>query len=182
MGLVLSKLRRLKARRPLPLGAQRAGLAVTLACLISLSVSCGPSASSSDTEQSGGSLSGSVTVSAAASLQGAFTEIKTAFQNTYPDIDVTLNFGASSTLAQQIIDAAPVDVFASADEANMTKVSAAGLLSQLPTIFATNSLEIVVRKGNPSKIAELSDLSQSGLVYITCAPEVPIGEYGEQVL
>ena len=182
MGLVLSKLRRLKARRPLPLGAQRAGLAVTLACLISLSVSCGPSASSSDTEQSGGSLSGSVTVSAAASLQGAFTEIKTAFQNTYPDIDVTLNFGASSTLAQQIIDAAPVDVFASADEANMNKVSAAGLLSQLPTIFATNSLEIVVRKGNPSKIAELSDLSQSGLVYITCAPEVPIGAYGAQVL
>jgi molybdate transport system substrate-binding protein len=182
VGFVLFKPLRPKALRPMPLLARRAGLAVTLACLTFLTVSCGPSASSSETERSGGSLSGSVTVSAAASLQGVFIEIKTAFVNTYPDVDVTLNFGASSTLAQQIIDAAPVDVFASADEANMAKVAAAGLLSRLPTTFATNSLEIIVRRGNPSKIAELGDLSQSGLVYITCAPEVPIGAYGAQVL
>ena len=108
--------------------------------------------------------------------------MKFAFEEAHPEMNVTVNFGASSTLAQQIIDGAPVDVFASADEANMTKVSNEKLQSGTPKIFATNSLEIIVRKGNPSKIASLADLSKSGLIYITCAPEVPIGKYGAQVL
>lgn len=143
-------------------------------------VACGPSESSSSA--SGDSLSGSLIVSAAASLQGAFTDIEVAFEKAHPKLNVTVNFGASSTLAQQIIDAAPIDVFASADEATMAKVADEKLLNGAPSIFATNSLEIIVRKGNPSKISSLADLSKSGLIYITCAPEVPIGKYGAQVL
>ena len=143
-------------------------------------VACGPSDSSSSA--SGDSLSGSLIVSAAASLQGAFTDIEVAFEKAHPRLNVTVNFGASSTLAQQIVDAAPVDVFASADEATMAKVVDEKLLNGAPTIFATNSLEIIVRKGNPSKISSLADLAKSGLIYITCAPEVPIGKYGAQVL
>ena len=163
-----------------PFQARRAALA--LACLTLLVVSCGTTSSEGETEGSEASLSGSVTVSAAASLQGAFTEIKAAFESAHPNIDVTLNFGASSSLAQQIIAAAPVDVFASADEATMAKVFDAGLVGQQPIIFATNSLEIIVRKDNPSQITELSDLAQSGLIYVTCAPEVPIGTYSAAVL
>lgn len=143
-------------------------------------VACGPSDSSSSA--SGDSLSGSLIVSAAASLQGAFTDIEVAFEKAHPRLNVTVNFGASSTLAQQIIDAAPVDVFASADEATMAKVAEEKLLSGAPTIFATNSLEIIVRKGNPLTITSLADLSASGLIYVTCAPEVPIGKYAAQVL
>lgn len=151
-----------------------------LATVVVLAVACGPSDSSSSA--SGDSLSGSLIVSAAASLQGAFTEIEVAFEKAHPRLNVTVNFGASSTLAQQIIGAAPVDVFASADEANMAKVADEKLLSDTPTIFATNSLEVIVRKGNPLKITSLSDLSSSGLIYVTCAPEVPIGKYAAQVL
>jgi len=151
-----------------------------LATVMVVAVACGPSDSSSSA--SGDSLSGSLVVSAAASLQGAFTDMKSAFELAHPDVTVTVNFGASSTLAQQIIDGAPIDVFASADEANMAKVSDAKLLSDAPTLFATNSLEIIVRKGNPSKIASLSDISKPGLIYVTCAPQVPIGKYSAQVL
>lgn len=143
-------------------------------------VACGPSDSTSN--DSGTSLAGSLTVSAAASLQGAFTDIEVAFEKAHPRLNVTVNFGASPTLAQQIIDAAPVDVFASADEATMEKVADEKLLNGAPTIFATNSLEIIVRKGNPSKITSLTDLSTSRLLYVTCAPEVPIGKYAGQVL
>jgi len=151
-----------------------------LATVMVVAVACGPSDSSSSA--SGDSLSGSLVVSAAASLQGAFTEIEVAFEKAHPRLNVTVNFGASSTLAQQIISAAPVDVFASADEANMTEIFLnEKLLTGTPTIFATNSLEIIVRKGNPAKISSLADLSKSGLVYITCAPEVPIGKYGAHV-
>jgi molybdate transport system substrate-binding protein len=158
-------------------------MAVSFLALIGpIAAACSSSQPASTSTTPGGNLSGPLTVSAAASLQAAFTDIKAAFELAYPDVTVTVNFGASSTLAQQIKDGAPVDVFASADEANMAKVSDARLLSDQPTLFATNSLEIIVRKGNPTKISVLSDLSRSGLIYVTCAPEVPIGKYGAQVL
>ena len=162
--------------------SRRVCLVTALLLAVSLvAVACGSSSNRSSTTAPD-SLSGSLTISAASSLQGAFTDLKAAFEKAHPRVNVTVNFGASSTLAQQIIDAAPIDVFASADEANMTKVSNEKLLTGTPIIFATNSLEIIVRKGNASKISSLADLSKSGLVYITCAPEVPIGKYGAQVL
>ena len=127
-------------------------------------------------------ISGNLSISAAASLQGAFTEMAAAFEDAHPQVSVSINFGASSTLARQIIDGAPVDVFASADQMNMTKVADAELLSGAPTIFATNFLEIIVRKGNPLDIDSLADLAKTGLVYVTCAPEVPIGRYAAESL
>ena len=163
--------------------SRRVCLVTALLLAVSLvAVACGSSSNRSSTT-SPDSLSGSLTISAASSLQGAFTDLKAAFEKAHPRVNVTVNFGASSTLAQQIIDAAPIDVFASADEANMTEIFLnEKLLTGTPTIFATNSLEIIVRKGNPAKISSLADLSKSGLIYITCAPEVPIGKYGAQVL
>jgi len=127
-------------------------------------------------------MSGTITVSATASLQGAFTNITAAFEKANPNASITINFAASSTLASQIMSGAPIDVFASADEANMAKVSEANLIVGTATNFASNSLEIIVRKGNPSKITSLADLTKPGLIYITCGPEVPIGRYSAQVL
>lgn len=146
-----------------------------------LAPACGSSSSPADSGTIA-SLKGSLVISAASSLQGAFTEMKTAFERAHQYVHVTVNFGASSTLAQQIMNGAPVDVFASADEANMTKVSDADLLAEGPTLFATNSLEIIVRRGNPSNITSIKDLARPGLIYVTCAPDVPIGKYAAQVL
>ena len=157
-------------------------VAISFLMLLVFAPACGSSSTTSSTAGVADSLSGSLTVSAASSLQGAFTDIKAAFQKMHPDVNVTINFAASSTLSQQIIAGAPVDVFAAADEATMINVSDAKLLSGTPTLFASNSLEIIVRRGNPSKIATLSDLSKSGLIYVTCAPAVPIGRYSSQVL
>ncbi len=170
-------------RRSLSVGVLRIAIALMsfLGLVAATATACG-SSNSSESSSNSASLAGSLTVSAASSLQGAFNAMAAAFEKAHPEVDVMVNFGASSTLAQQIIAGAPVDVFASADEATMTKVSNAKLLSGTPTIFATNSLEIIVRRGNPSKIAALSDLSTPGIVYITCAPDVPIGTYGAQVL
>ena len=162
------------------MGLRRVAFAVVVLSVLVVSVvACGRSTTTSAT---GDSISGSLTVSAASSLQGAFTDIQGAFIKAHPGVNVTINFGASSTLAQQLIAGAPVDVFASADEATMTKVSDANLLNGQSQIFATNSLEIIIRKGNPSRITSVSDLSKSGVVYVTCAPEVPIGKYSAQVL
>lgn len=128
------------------------------------------------------SASGEITVFAAASLTAAYTEIGDAFEAAHADATVTFNFAASSELAAQIDQGAPADVFASADEANMAKLVEAGGAAGQPQVFATNALEIIVEAGNPKGISGVGDLDQPGLLYVTCAPEVPIGGYAERVL
>ncbi len=140
-----------------------------LLVLIGLGAGCGS-----------GNDSKSITVAAASSLTGAFTEAKTQFEASHPGSTITVSFASSSSLAQQISDGAPIDVFASADNTAMQKV--ADHVSGNASTFTTNTLEILVAKGNPLAIASVSDLARPGLIYITCAPEVPIGKYSADVL
>lgn len=126
-------------------------------------------------------VSGDVTVFAAASLTAAFTEIGEAFMVEYPDADVTFNFGASSELVTQIGEGAPADVFASADLNNMTKLTDAGNNAAEPVVFATNLAEIIVGPGNPEGITGVADLANQDLIVVQCAPEVPCGSYAEQI-
>jgi molybdate transport system substrate-binding protein len=127
-------------------------------------------------------VSGEISVFAAASLTDAYTEIGDAFAAENPDARVTFNFAASSDLVAQIDQGAPADVFAAADEANMAKLVDAGGAAGDPRVFATNALQIIVEPGNPRGITGVSDLDQPGLLYVTCAPEVPIGGYAAHVL
>jgi len=122
-----------------------------------------------------------VTVFAAASLTDAFTEIGEAFMTEYPDSTVTFSFAASSELVTQINEGAPADVYASADQNNMTKLTDAGNNGAEPAVFATNSLEIIVGPGNPEGITGVADLANPDIIFVTCAPEVPIGAYTQEV-
>jgi molybdate transport system substrate-binding protein len=127
-------------------------------------------------------VTGNVTVLAAASLTGSFGAAKTAFEAANPGATVTLSFGASSTLATQVVQGAPADVFASADQANMAKVTGPGLTAGTPVVFATNRLAIIVAKGNPKGIAALTDLARPDLAVVLAGPDVPAGKYARQVL
>ncbi|MEO6492580.1 MAG: molybdate ABC transporter substrate-binding protein [Ilumatobacteraceae bacterium] len=127
-------------------------------------------------------VKGDVTVFAAASLTSAYTEIGDAFMTEYPDAKVTFNFASSSDLVTQIKEGAPADVYASADQANMTKLTDASGNAGEPQVFATNSLQIIVEPGNPKGITGVADLAKPDILYVTCAPEVPIGKYGAKVL
>ena len=113
-------------------------------------------------------LTGSITVSAAASLTEAFTKMGTDFQKLNKGTTVTFNFAASSTLAQQIQGGAPADVFASADGANMQKLVSGGQVTADPTDFASNVLTIVVKPGNPKNVKSLADLANVGVMSL-CA-------------
>jgi molybdate transport system substrate-binding protein len=124
---------------------------------------------------------GDVTVFAAASLTDAFTEIGDAFMIENPDAKVTFNFAASSELVTQINEGAPADVFASADQSNMTKLTDAGNNGSDPVTFATNVLEIIVAPDNPLGITGVDDLGNDDLITVVCAPEVPCGTYAQQV-
>src|SRR6476646_1082390 len=109
-------------------------------------------------------LTGSITVSAAASLTEAFTKMGTDFQKINKGTTVMFNYAASSTLAQQIQGGAPADVFASADGANMQKLVTGGQVTADPIDFASNVLTIVVKPGNPKGVKSLGDLANVGVV------------------
>ena len=127
-------------------------------------------------------LSGEVVVFAASSLTESFTALGKAFEVAHPGTKVTLSFGASSTLVQQVIEGAPADVFASADTNNMKKLTDAGQATGQPVVFARNRLAIIVPKGNPKQIASLADLTKPGAIVALCAENVPCGNFAKQAL
>jgi len=125
--------------------------------------------------------SATLTVFAAASLKATFTHIGTIFQQENPGSTVTFNFAGSSDLVAQLIAGAPADVFASADTANMTKATDAGLVSGTPVNFATNTLTIVTPPGNPAGITSFADLAKPGVAVVVCAPQVPCGAAAQKI-
>ncbi|HET7517283.1 MAG TPA: molybdate ABC transporter substrate-binding protein [Actinomycetes bacterium] len=150
--------------------------AAVLAAVALLLAGCGGGDSGGG---SGAATPGDVKVFAAASLTAAFTEI--GEQNTVANggTKVTFNFAGSQALATQIQQAAPADVFASADLANMDKVKD---LVGTPQNFASNLLAIVVEKGNPKDVKGLDDLASPDLKVVLAAPDVPAGKYAAEIL
>src|SRR5690348_7388033 len=91
-----------------------------------------------------GGLTGTLTVFAAASLTDVFTDLGDQLMADDPDLEVQFNFAGSSALATQITQGAPADVFASANEKQMTVVTDEDLQASDPEIFTENVLEIAV--------------------------------------
>ncbi len=123
-------------------------------------------------------------VSAAVSLTEALTECGRAF-TAATGVPVRFNFGASNALARQIARGAPVDVFVSADEAQMHYAASADAIEPgTLAIVATNQLVIVVpgsrapRWNNPSAL-----VSRSVRRIAVGDPEaVPAGVYAKEWL
>jgi len=133
-----------------------------------------------DGDDGGGAAT--ITVFAAASLTEAFSAAGEAFGAAYEGSSVEFSFDASSALATQITEGAPADVFASADTANMDKLTDAELNGSDPVMFATNLLTIIVPAGNPEGITGVEDLANPDLTVVLCAEEVPCGNYANQIL
>lgn len=121
-----------------------------------------------------------ISIAAAASLQRSFDEIAANFEKEHEDIEIKqISYDGSSSLATQILEGAPVDIFASADERNMATIVDAGLADS-PKIFATNTLVLAFPADNPAQVKSLADLSS--VTTVLCAPKVPCGAASEKLL
>lgn len=157
--------------------SRRHALTVGVAGLITVlatacSSSSGGTGSSPSSSETG--LSGDLTVSAASSLTDVFTQLGNQFMSDNPGVKITFNFASSSDLAEQIVQGAPVDVFASASDSTMQTVVDANDASD-PTTFASNSLEIATPPNNPADVQSLDDLAKSSASVAVCTPEAPCG-------
>lgn len=155
---------------------------VALAAAGVLLAGCSATAAAPTPTATPDTLSGTVTVFAAASLTDTFKAIGDAFTAEHPNVKLVFDFGGSSGLATQLTQGAPADVFAAASAATMKTVTDAGLADGAPTVFATNTLEIAVPAGNPGKVTGLKDFANPGLAIALCAAEVPCGAAAKTVL
>ena len=148
-----------------------------IAAAVAVSVLAGCSSSGGGSDESGGALSGSITVFAASSLTEAFTSLATKFRSAHPGTKIQFRFDASSALATSIEQGQPADVFASASTTNMDSVEDA----ENPTDFVSNTMEIATPPGNPAGIETVADLAEPSVKVAVCDPAVPCGATAEQV-
>src|SRR5262245_935394 len=149
----------------------------TALLMLAMAAACG----GDDDGGSSGDGETTLTVFAAASLTGAFTELGKQFEEDNDGVKVTFNFAGSSDLVSQIQEGAPADVFASADTANMDKATGDDLVEGDPVNFASNTLEIATPPDNPANVKSFQDLGKPGIQVVICAPEVPCGTATETV-
>lgn len=123
-----------------------------------------------------------LTVLAAASLTGTFTELAGTFEDQHPGVEVRLVFGSSTTLAEQAADGAPGDVLATADSRAMDVAVDGGVTSRAPQTLALNELVIVTPPGNPADITGLGSLAQPGVDWARCVSSAPCGALAETAL
>jgi molybdate transport system substrate-binding protein len=149
------------------------GAAAVVATLALVPAGCG---SGDDSSTSSSSSSGRLVVSAAASLQKAFTQYGEQFDRGR----VRFSFAGSDELAAQIRQGVKPDVFASANTKLPDQLFAAGLVSK-PTVFAGNRLVLAVpAKG--ARVTSLAGVEQPGVKLAIGSATVPIGSYTHMVL
>ena len=146
----------------------------TLAAAVGLLSGCNGSDDAQTSGRESPTITGTITVFAAASLQDAFTELGRTFERKHPGSKVVFNFGPSSGLAQQIGRGAPADVFASASTKAMDQVVAGGDAIG-PRDFATNTMEIAVPPDNPASVTSIADLAGQNVKVALCQAGVPCG-------
>ncbi|WP_433462004.1 molybdate ABC transporter substrate-binding protein [Spirillospora sp. CA-128828] len=152
---------------------------VGLTLLTAAAAGCGDIDDKSSGSGGGGKT---VTVFAAASLTGTFTALGKTFESSHPGVKVRFSFGGSSTLAQQITQGAPVDLFAAASPATMKTVTDAHLVDGQPQTFVRNRLQIATPADNPGKVTGLKDLADPKLKVVLCAEPVPCGAAAKKAL
>jgi molybdate transport system substrate-binding protein len=125
-----------------------------------------------------------VTVFAAASLVESLKELATLYKQQTTQT-VVFNFAASSTLARQIEEGAPADVYFSADEAQMNRLEQKGLLmAGTRRDLLSNTLVVVVAAEHGVKVRSPRDLIRPDIHRIALGDPlaVPIGVYAREYL
>jgi molybdate transport system substrate-binding protein len=125
----------------------------------------------------------SLTISAAASLKDALVEVEASYKQSHADIDFSNNFASSGTLATQIDQGAPVDVFLSAATRQMDDLETKGLIaSGTRHNLLRNTLVLIAPLDSTLRDFEGLTQSEIRLIALGDPASVPAGQYGRQTL
>jgi len=125
----------------------------------------------------------SLNISAAASLKDALADVETAYAKGQAHLEFSNNFGSSGTLAMQIDQGAPADVFLSAAAKPMDDLEAKGLIvAGTRRNLLRNSLVLIAPLD--SELHDFQGLTGASVRTIALGDpaSVPAGQYGRQTL
>ncbi len=124
-----------------------------------------------------------LTVYAAASLTGAFREIGRQFEAAHPGTRVRFQFAGSHSLAQQLEQGAPADVFVAAHRVPMEHLIAAGRVQAGGVqICAYNRLAVATTRRSAARLLTLADLAQPGRRLVFGSDATAVGHYALDLL
>lgn len=132
--------------------------------------------------QAPAALKGNLVVFAAASLTAPFTALATHLESLHPQLKIIYNFGGSSALRTQLEQGAQADMFASADQVQMERARAQGVIQGDAPIFVRNRLVVIMSRSTPTPLQTFQDLARPGLSLVLAAAQVPVGSYSRQAL
>ena len=121
---------------------------------------------------------------AAASLTDAMGELKTIYEEKYPNVTLTFTFDSSGTLQTQIEEGAPADVFVSAAEKQMNALEEADLIDTATRVdLLENKLVLIVPENSTLDIKDFEDAATNEDVKIIGVGNdtVPVGQYTQAV-
>jgi molybdate transport system substrate-binding protein len=124
-----------------------------------------------------------LTVSAAASLKDVIVEAENAYGQSHANVNFANNFGSSGTLAAQIDQGAPVDLFISAASKPMDDLEKKGLIvAGARHNVLRNTLVLIVPLD--SKLKDFQGLADRSVRILALGDpaSVPAGQYGSQTL
>ncbi len=145
----------------------------TLACSAS-TAGCSPNNAASTT----------LTVAAAADLQGAFGEIAKSFE-IRAGCRVAVTFGSTGQLAQQIEHGAPFDVFAAANVAYVQQLAdKKKVIADTVQLYARGRIVLITSKRSGATAVRLEDLLSESIKHVAIAnpAHAPYGQAAKQAL
>jgi molybdate transport system substrate-binding protein len=149
----------------------------------------GETATTTETESecADASTQESIVVLAASSMVNVLSETRKQFLDAHPCVsDLTFSYGSSATLATQIVNGSPADVFIAASETTMKVVQETGVSSS-SQVFAKNIAAIMVSKtskfaGSIGGLSDLADATHSGIAVGVCVASAPCGVVADAVM
>lgn len=130
-------------------------------------------------------------VFAAASLTESLEEIKAAYEEANPDVEIIYTFDSSGTLKTQIEEGAYADIFISAAQKQMNALDPEKNPEATDKVIDSasridlleNKVCLVVPKGSDKDIKTFEDLNTDKVQTIALGnADVPVGQYSEEIL
>lgn len=123
-------------------------------------------------------------VSAAASMTDVLKEIAEAYKSVDPSTNLIFTFGSSGALQTQIEEGAPVDIFMSAAQKQMTALEEGGhIINETKKTLLVNKVVLITPTDSTLDITSFEDLLKSDIKIIGLGDPsgVPVGQYSEEV-
>ena len=128
-----------------------------------------------------GSDQDDVLVFAATSLTDALEEVRRAYEERV-EVSVSVSYGGSQMLAQQIAQGAPADLFISAGEFPVRFLVDRGLVETPETAIVSNTLVVVTRPGVELESMEQLRTDMVQRIGIAAPDLAPAGAYAREAL